>query len=259
LPFAIWVLRNYLQTNTFLNEYDSAAIPFMLNLEESATLVWKYFAPDVFITHFFKIIFLFIILIFLAYFSVKGKKEIQFLSTQALAFFMFLLVSNTLKTIFRYDDRYLLPFYFLLMLLSFIAIGKISEMPKIRSAVIFGSVFLMLYTLSRTINNYRNWYANAAGYTAAFEERKSVVDAIEPNLDYYSNDAAKIIAYTNKKCYYISEKIVSELAIENTIQLIWFNKIDYDYSISLEEILKNFRVVTKNENNEYTIYTLKAI
>jgi hypothetical protein len=259
LPFSIWILRNYIETNRFLNEYDAAAIPFMLNLEESSTLVWKYFSPDFFISNYLKIAFLIAVLLYLIFKSIKGAKEINFLSVQALSFFLFLLISNTLKTIFRFDDRYLLPFYILLLLLFFVEMGNIALDSKFKKTIIYASVFLSLYSLSRTVNNVRLWYHSAAGYTASVSEKNEIIKYIDASKPLYSNEAAKMIAFTYKKCYYISDYSITQFNKDEVLQLVWFNKIDYDYSVNLENIIKNFELIQKKETETFTVYILKTI
>lgn len=267
IPIGIWLIRNYLISNTFFGERGASRFSFFSNIDLTIEkiLSWDISYHLINLKIFFIIFFLITVALLCAILLKKIKfKDIYLkfdkritviLSLFISVYLLFLIIVSSIKAHNSIDSRLLSPVFIPVLILLLIILQAVYiRIKSFKNFILLNIVFLSLFVLgsikpvsySIKIINYH--YYNGAGYSGSLwqkgNKKKWLTEMKKiyiKNSAIYSNEPFEIYYLINnyakwspRKTFYDSDEIYIRLIDlkgifpdEKSAYLIWFNNIEF--------------------------------
>ncbi len=275
IPIGIWIIRNYIISNTFFGERGTSRYSFFLNIYLTIDKILSWDISDHFINlKVFFIIFILIAALVLILLMVKKirVKDLYLTINKRITVILILFISGYLLTLILIssikahnpiDSRLLSPVYIPgLILLLIILQACYNRIKSFKNVKLLKIVFFSILILSgvepilHTIKMINYHYNNGEGYSGRLwekENKKNWLISIKKNYiknsAMYSNEPFEVYYLLNnyakwspRKTFYDSEQIYIHLNDLNGVwpsekrgYLVWFNQIEF-HSTSLYTI-----------------------
>lgn len=272
IPLMIWLVRNYIISETLFGERGASRYSFWFNINITVEKILSWDIPDHYISlKIFFIMFILILIVFLWLFLTKGiiyeklllttdKRILVILSLFISIYISFLIIISTFKAHNSIDSRLLSPIFIPVTLLILIILQAFYNwICSLRHHKLFKIAFFIILLFGfaepilSTIRIFDYHYSYGEGYSGnswqknikekwLMEMKKKYIK----NSAIYSNEPFEIYYLINnyakwspRKTYYDSDEIYvrlkdlkSKWPPEKIAYLVWFNKIEF-HSTSL--------------------------
>jgi len=270
IPLGVWIIRNYLLTNTLLGPRASSIYTLSQNLRFTSQILMSWFVPADIAKHHSAIIFISATIGYIVGISWlnswnKIKQAVHQLLPITLfvvLYLGFLMLSSTVTAYDKIDNRLLSPVFMPLcihicFILDEIIVSFKKRLPKLpwQGILVIGFVSLLSYPISELASQMINYEDGYGGYTSrAWQESKTILFLRSHNLPdpypIYSNDPPALYVYTNlsssrspAKTYYNSNEnkhklltLIHSWPEKPEAYLVWFNRSFSDYLYTVDEL-----------------------
>ena len=268
IPICIWLMNNYIISETLTGPRSSSAFNLLPKLNDLFSTILNWYFHIRIVEH--KGIFLIIILLLIIFITrsfVKSQynllndiKEILPILLFIFIYIAFLIIS-TAKYSIEVDDRLLSPIYIPLMavLLFFV---KLLIKPYhnqfsnrfINIIIVISFMLWSVYPIRATVLHAKKLMQVGQGYNSKEWRENELICYLQQNNSLntktaiYSNEPYATYILTNLSTRitpYKSKDLTDFIGLwrsENNATIIWYNKIDYDVLLSLDEIKSLFYI-----------------
>lgn len=292
IPTTLWIIRNYLLSNTLTGERIPTKNIFSENINITFKTIASWFAPyysySTLVIMLGLFIFISVIIIIKNFHKNIGQVEVGenkayrllILLIFSLVYTGYLTISASLIAFDSINNRLLVPVYVPITILIFLTLNDMLAYDnyKVRKVLTTCLLFILftiwlLYPLSEIASSVQYSYENGAGILASKWWNKSQVldylKAFEEDKSFYSNFPDAIYIHAGKKAHYTPKKDgLPQYGIERFIEsvqnnpntyIVWFNLATTDTIYSIEELEEYFNIEMVKKFPDGVIYKITGL